>query len=59
MVKSSYIYGAQQKDRQPFTMSAKITYKSYNQNDNLLFPSSCIFLHVQRLLRSPDGASAA
>ena len=29
-----------QKDNQSFTMCAKIVYKSYNQNDNLLFPPS-------------------
>lgn len=40
MVKICYIYGIQHKDNQIFTMSAKIIYKSYNQNDNLLFPLS-------------------
>ena len=40
MVKICYIYGVQHKDSQTFTMSAKIIYKSYNQNDSLLFPPS-------------------
>ena len=40
MVKICYIYGVQHKDNQTFTMSAKIIYKSYNQNDSLLFSVS-------------------
>ena len=38
MVKDSYICNAK-KDKQSFTMGAKIVYKSYNQNDSLLFSS--------------------
>ena len=37
MVKDCYICSAK-KDKQSFTMGAKIVYKSYNQNDSLLFP---------------------
>ena len=37
MVKDCYIYSAK-KEKQSFTMGAKIIYKPYNQNDNLLFP---------------------
>lgn len=39
MVKVYYLYGTNKKQK-AFTMKTKIVYKSYNQNDNLLFPPS-------------------